>query len=119
MASRYCEVALPVPLRSAFTYAIPSALDGECLVGRRLVVPFGRRAMVGVGIAESQLPPVAAPPPSQIKELVSAMDSIPALTPNLIVLGQWISRYYAAPIGETMRAMLPPEIELRRERQYA
>ncbi|MGH9686345.1 MAG: replication restart helicase PriA, partial [Candidatus Acidiferrales bacterium] len=42
-----------------------------------------------------------------------------ALTPNLIVLGQWISRYYAAPIGETMRAMLPPEIELRRERQYA
>ncbi|MGH9737648.1 MAG: replication restart helicase PriA [Candidatus Acidiferrales bacterium] len=119
MASRYCEVALPVPLRSAFTYAVPLALDGECLVGRRLVVPFGRRAMIGVGITESQLPPAAAPATSQIKEIASAMDSIPALTRNLIALGQWISRYYAAPIGETMRAMLPPEIELRRDREYA
>ncbi|MGA9885311.1 MAG: primosomal protein N' [Candidatus Acidiferrales bacterium] len=119
MASRYCEVALPVPLRSAFTYAVPASLDGECLLGRRVVVPFGRRAMVGVCIGESQLPPAAAPVASQIKEIASAMDSIPALTPNLIVLGQWISRYYAAPIGETMRAMLPPEIELRRDREYA
>jgi primosomal protein N' (replication factor Y) (superfamily II helicase) len=119
MASRYCEVALPVPLRSAFTYAVPASLDGECLVGRRLVVPFGRRAMIGVGMAESELPPAGAPPSAQIKEVVSLMDSIPALTPNLLALGQWISRYYAAPIGETMRAMLPPEIELRHEREYA
>jgi primosomal protein N' (replication factor Y) (superfamily II helicase) len=39
---RYCEVALPVPLRSTFTYAVPAALDGAPLVGRRVVVPFGR-----------------------------------------------------------------------------
>ncbi len=119
MTSRYCEVALPVPLHSAFTYAVPDSLDGECLVGRRLVVPFGRRAMVGVGIAESETPPPADRVGSHIKEIASAMDSIPALTPNLLELGQWISRYYAAPIGETMRAMLPPEIELRHEREYA
>jgi primosomal protein N' (replication factor Y) len=119
MASRYCEVALPVPLRSAFTYAIPASFAGECLVGRRVVVPFGRRAMVGVCLSESELPPAGAPPASQIKEVASLMDPIPALPPNLLALGQWISRYYAAPIGETMRAMLPPEIELRREREYA
>jgi primosomal protein N' (replication factor Y) len=119
MASCYCEVALPVPLRPAFTYAVPPSLNGECLVGRRLVVPFGRRAMVGVCISESELPPSGAPPASQIKEVASLMDSIPALTPNLIALGQWISRYYAAPIGETMRAMLPPDIEVRNQREYA
>jgi primosomal protein N' (replication factor Y) len=118
MASRYCEVALPVPLHSAFTYAIPASFDGECLVGRRVVVPFGRRAMVGVCLAESELPPAAAPGRLQIKEIASLMDSVPALTPNLLALGQWISRYYAAPIGETLRAMLPPEIELRHERGY-
>lgn len=119
MACRYCEVALPVPLRSAFTYAVPPSINGECLIGRRLVVPFGRRAMVGVGMAESELPPAGAPAASQIKEVAGLMDSVPALTPNLLALGQWISRYYAAPIGETMRAMLPPEIELRHEREYA
>jgi len=119
MASRYCEVALPVPLRSAFTYTIPASFDGECLLGRRVVVPFGRRAMVGVCVGESELPPAGAPVASQIKEIASLMDSMPALPPNLIALGQWISRYYAAPIGETMRAMLPPEIEVRHEREYA
>jgi len=38
MAPRYCEVALPVPLRSTFTYAVPASLAGEPLVGRRVVV---------------------------------------------------------------------------------
>ncbi|MGH9715505.1 MAG: replication restart helicase PriA [Candidatus Acidiferrales bacterium] len=119
MGSRYCEIALPVPLRAAFTYAIPASLDGECLLGRRVVVPFGRRTMIGVCVGESELPPAGAPAPSQIKGIASLMDSMPALPLNLIALGQWISRYYAAPIGETMRAMLPPEIELRHEREYA
>ena len=44
---RYCEVAVPVPLRTTFTYAIPESLDGEPLVGRRVVVPFGKRAVIG------------------------------------------------------------------------
>ena len=47
------------------------------------------------------------------------MDPVPALPPKLIELGLWISRYYLAPIGEAFRAMLPPEIELRHDREYA
>ncbi len=47
------------------------------------------------------------------------MDALPALPPKLIELGHWISRYYLAPVGETFRAMLPPEIELRHDREYS
>ena len=47
------------------------------------------------------------------------MDPVPALPPKLLELGHWISRYYLAPIGEAFRAMLPPEIELRHDREYA
>jgi primosomal protein N' (replication factor Y) len=112
---RYCEFALPVPLRSTFTYAVPPSLDGEPLVGRRVVVPFGRRAMIGVGLAESDAPPDLA----RIKEIAELMDPLPALPPKLVELGHWISRYYLAPIGETFRAMLPPEIELRHDRAYS
>ena len=112
---RYCEVALPVPLRSTFTYAVPASFDGEQLVGRRVVVPFGRRAMIGVGLSESDRP--AEIP--RVKEIAELMDSIPALPPKLIELGHWISRYYLAPVGETFRAMLPPEIELRHDREYS
>jgi primosomal protein N' (replication factor Y) (superfamily II helicase) len=115
MAPRYCEVALPVPLRSTFTYAVPPSFDGELLVGRRVVVPFGKRALIGVGLAESSVAPAVA----RIKEIAELMDTLPALPAKLIELGHWISRYYVAPIGETFRAMLPPEIELRHDRMYS
>jgi len=113
-AKRYCEVALPVPLRTTFTYAIPDSLSDEDLVGRRLLVPFRNRAMVGVGLSVSDKAPAVA----QIKEISGLLDRVPALPTKLIELGHWISRYYIAPIGETFRAMLPPEIELRHDREY-
>ncbi|MGC2419471.1 MAG: primosomal protein N' [Candidatus Acidiferrales bacterium] len=131
MPSRYCEVALPVPLRSTFTYVLPqslaAALDGKPLIGRRVVVPFRRRAMIGVVLAEAAKPPnigravsssgAAAAP--AIREIAEVMDLLPALPAKLIELGEWISRYYLAPIGETFRAMLPPEVEVRHEREYS
>jgi primosomal protein N' (replication factor Y) (superfamily II helicase) len=132
MPARYCEVALPVPLRSTFTYVLPQSLaaqlDGQPLVGRRVVVPFRRRAMIGVVLAESGKPPditravssgggAAAAP--AIREIAEVMDPVAALPPKLIELGEWISRYYVAPIGETFRAMLPPDVEVRHDREYS
>jgi primosomal protein N' (replication factor Y) (superfamily II helicase) len=114
MTTRYCEVALPVPLRSVFTYAVPESFNGEDLAGRRVVVPFRNRAMVGVALAVTDL----APDVARIKEISSLLDSLPALPPKLVELGHWLSRYYLAPIGEAFRAMLPPEIELRHDREY-
>jgi primosomal protein N' (replication factor Y) len=114
MTQRYLEVALPVPLRSAFTYAVPASCNGEELVGRRVLVPFRNRPTIGVGLAVS----TRAPEAKHIKEVAELLDRVPALPPKLIELGQWISRYYLAPIGEAFRAMLPPEIELRHDREF-
>jgi primosomal protein N' (replication factor Y) (superfamily II helicase) len=114
MIPRYCEVALPVPLRSTFTYAVPEAFWEEDLVGRRVLVPFRNRAMVGVGLSVSERAPAIA----RVKEISELLDPVSALPAKLIELGHWISRYYLAPIGETFRAMLPPEIELRHDREY-
>jgi primosomal protein N' (replication factor Y) (superfamily II helicase) len=119
MKQRFCEVALSVPLRSTFTYAVPAALHGEPLVGRRVVVPFRNRAMVGVVLAESSSAPQLTGKKPAIKEIAEVMDRVAALPPKLIELGHWISRYYLAPVGETFRGLLPPEIELRHEREYS
>jgi primosomal protein N' (replication factor Y) len=119
MAPRYCEVALPVPLRSTFTYAVPAALNDEQLVGRRVVVPFRNRPMIGVGLAVTDQAPDAARIKTPIKEIAELMDPVPALPPKLMELGYWISRYYLAPIGEAFRALLPPEIEVSHDREYS
>ena len=119
MPPRYLEIALPVPLRSTFTYLAPEAENGAPLVGRRVVVPFRNRSMVGVVLSESDRAPDVGSNVRKIKEISEAMDHLPALPRKLIELGQWISRYYLAPIGETFRGMLPPEVEVRHERVYS
>src|ERR1700722_11160506 len=117
MSSTYCEVALPVPLRSLFTYEIPGRLAGSLFVGGRVLVPFWNPAQTGLGVDAS----VRRPDPKLVKnirEIVEVLDSIPALPPNLVELGRWVSGYYVAPLGEVFRAMLPPQIDLRHEREF-
>jgi len=109
----YCNVALPVPLRMVFTYAVPEELRAQVQVGCRVLAPFRKKSMVGVitGLVDG------APAGTKIREIIRVMDLFPALTPKLIELGQWIAGYYLAPIGEVFRGMLPPVTELTARRE--
>ncbi len=115
MRPGFCEVALPVPLRSTFVYAVPATLESADLIGRRIVVPFRNRAMVGVGLGVTAEKPAV----ERVREIVELLDPIPALPPHLVELGRWVSGYYLAPVGETFRAMLPPPVEVRHEREFS
>ncbi|HKO05179.1 MAG TPA: primosomal protein N' [Candidatus Acidoferrales bacterium] len=104
------EVALPVPLRTTFTYAaVASRPGGSPACGARVVVPFRNRALVGVVLACTE----QAGARDGIREISEVLDGEPALTPALIALGRWVASYYLAPIGEVFRAMLPPVVEVR------
>ena len=113
MSLPFCNVALPVPLRTTFTYAIPEALRESLQPGNRVLVPFRNKSLVGVVVECVQ----HAPEGTKIRDITKVMDLAPALTPKLIELALWIAGYYLAPIGEVFRAMLPPITELRTERQ--
>src|SRR6202048_3211543 len=113
MSLPFCNVALPIPLRNTFTYAIPDAMGDSVQPGRRVLVPFRNKSLVGVVVECVQ----HAPPGTKIREITKLMDFLPALTPKLIELAHWIAGYYLAPVGEVFRAMLPPITELRTERQ--
>ena len=41
------DVAVPVPVRSTFTYRVPPALARRVRVGSRVLVPFGSRLLTG------------------------------------------------------------------------
>ena len=107
------NVAVAVPLRTTFTYKIPTHLAAEIHPGSRVLVPFRRKSVVGV-VTELA---VEAPPGAKLREIQKSLDLVPALTPKLLELGQWIASYYVAPIGEVYRAMLPPLTELRAEQR--
>jgi primosomal protein N' (replication factor Y) len=113
MTPPFCNVALPVPLRTTFTYAVPESLQGTVQAGSRVLVPFRKKSMVGVVVELAENPPQG----TKIREITRVLDFAPALTPKLIELAHWIAGYYLAPVGEVFRAMLPPVTELKSQRQ--
>ena len=114
MGERYCDVALPVPLRRLFTYRVPKEFAAGVEAGSRVVVPFRNRVLVGVALGTSDSPPET----DKIKSVLDVPDVIPALTENVVRLGRWVADYYLAPPGEVFRAVLPPAVEIRRERHF-
>jgi primosomal protein N' (replication factor Y) (superfamily II helicase) len=107
----YCDVAVPVPLDMAFTYRVPGGVQPA--PGSRVIVPFRRQRLVGVITALHDRAPSV-----EVKTALETLDEIPALTDELLRLGNWISEYYLAPIGEVFRSMLPLGAEFRRAVVY-
>jgi len=110
----YCDVSLPVPIDTAFTYRLPETLRRRVRPGCRILVPFGSRKLTGVVLATHD-----RPQGGPTKEALRLLDEEPALDESLLDLGRWISTYYCAPLGETLRAMTPLAADVRRGRIYS
>ena len=118
--SGFCEVALPVPLRTTFTYRVPDALDELVVPGARVLVPFRNRAMIGVvlSVRESRTSAASGAAAFELKDVAEIVDPLPALPQGLLDLGRWVADYYLAPLGDTFRTMLPPAVEMRVSREW-
>ena len=102
MSDRFALVALPLPLATPYTYRIPETLGDRVAPGARVVVPVRRRELIGLVVATDVEPPGAA-----AKDVLAVPDPEPALSPALLATADWISGYYAAPIGLTLKSILP------------
>ncbi len=97
-------------IRDPLTYLVPEGMT--VTPGQRVQVPLATRKVAGIVLREgSPLPPGVA-----AKPITRVLDEEPVLNPQLLELGQWISEYYVAPIGEVYRAMLPLRAATRRAR---
>ena len=98
------EVAAPVPLAHAFTYAVPAALAGAIRPGARVICPFGPRRLVGVVLDVSER---EAPPGITLKPIAALIDAEPVLPAELLAFLRELAAYYFAPVGEVLRLALP------------
>lgn len=106
---QFCDVALPVPVESVFTYRLPQ--DGAPEIGSRVLVPFRSAREVGVVVRLHDSQPAV-----ECKPVLKVLDPKAVLSPELLRLAEWISQYYLAPIGEVVRSMLPPATGVKRAR---
>src|SRR5262249_32061649 len=108
---RFAQIALPVHLRKLFTYRLPVSMQTNAQVGSRVVVRLGNKPMTGYIVA--LLPKLRVGTSlveSELKEVEELLDVEPPLTPDVLELTRWVADYYAAPLGEVMRAALPAGI---------
>ena len=103
MTPLLAAVALPVNVPRAYVYAVPERWRDRVVPGTRVVVPLGGRTLIGIVTAVD----VPAPAKGTLRDIVAVPDAEPALTEPLLQLGHWMARYYAAPPGIVLRAMLP------------
>src|SRR6266571_5824746 len=107
----FCDVAVPVPLDTVFTYRVPA--NAAPVVGGRVLVPFRQQRMTGIVVdLHDRKPSVTA------KNILTALDATPVLDDQLLQLGRWIADYYLAPLGEVFRTMLPLSAEFKRSIAY-
>ena len=97
------KVALPLPLPRWFDYRMPAEGGGPGgWVGRRVRVPFGPRALVGLVEA-------VGPPEDHAAAVrdAEALDEAPLLHGELLDALRWLARYLHAPAGEVYATALP------------
>jgi primosomal protein N' (replication factor Y) (superfamily II helicase) len=90
-------------LRGPFDYRLPQELRGEVTIGSMLVVPFGRREILGVVTAladHSEISEEKLLPPLRALELGVPID--------LVALAEWLAEEYCSTLARALALVLPP-----------
>ena len=96
-----------------FDYLVPPGWDVPP-PGSLLLVPYGRRVVLGYALASEQDAPV---PDADLREIESVVGE-PILTGELLGVAERVATHYRAPLGMTISAMLPAGLESRLERRW-
>jgi primosomal protein N' (replication factor Y) len=90
-------------LRGPFDYRLPPELEGGVVgVGSMLVVPFGRREVLGVVMGLSERSEVAE---EKLLEPLRALElGVPV---DLVALAEWLAAEYCSTVARALRLVLP------------
>ena len=99
------RVALDIPLPTLFDYAVSDGVRAK--IGQRVLVPFGRKQMVGVVLECATDSMLSA---ERIKPIVRVLDEVPPLSAELLALLRFCSDYYHHPLGVTVLSALPTRL---------
>jgi len=116
--SRYVEVALSVPHLESLTYRASPEFAERLAPGLRVLVPLGKRKLTGYVLGAPSERPPAGVAPASIRPVLEMIDEEPLLTPELLKLTRWVSRYYCCGWGEALKFALPAHREKKTVERY-
>jgi primosomal protein N' (replication factor Y) (superfamily II helicase) len=99
------RVALDLPLPTLFDYRHDDATQAD--IGCRVVVPFGKRRVVGIIVDVASKSEVAD---HRLRRVENILRDAPPLSREWMELARFCSGYYHRPLGEVIMASLPPRL---------
>ena len=105
----WVSVVVDLPLQGPFDYRS----DEEISVGTRVIVPFGRRKLVGMVV---DCPQVPAHDPDQVRAVESILRDVEPMEDSWLRFARFAADYYQRPLGEVILPALPQP--LRRVSDY-
>ncbi|GJQ27262.1 MAG: primosomal protein N' [Phycisphaerae bacterium] len=97
-------IALLRPVDKPYSYRVPAELAAAVKPGARVRVPFGRSGVpadaICIAVSEGAWE-------TSLRPILSVDESCDPIPERLLELGQWVSRYYAAPLGRTLDLLVP------------
>ncbi len=105
--SAIIEVAVAFPADKTFLYSVPDSLAPFVSVGKRVLIPFGKRRITGyvLGFADRE-------GSYDLRCILDVLDDVPLFPAEMIEFFRWISDYYIYPPGEVIRNALPGGLNL-------
>jgi primosomal protein N' (replication factor Y) len=108
----FVEVILPLAIAKNYTYRVPFEMNGLVMVGKRVVVQFGKSKLyTAIIVSIGKL----APEKYEAKYIIELLDDRPLVTSSQLQFWQWMAEYYMCNPGEVMNAALPSALKLASE----
>lgn len=105
----YVKVLIETRVKSndmTFTYHVPSNVEDNLLIGKRVLVPFSNRMVEGFVLGYD-----AKTDDYEIKDIIKIIDDEPVLNDELIILGIYMSKKYLCPLINCYQSMLPKALK--------
>ncbi|NEV49151.1 primosomal protein N' [Wolbachia pipientis] len=95
--TRTVDVLLPLPIDQLFSYAVEE--NTEVSVGDYVVVPFGKKRLIGIVWKYSDKSN------RELKFIEQKID-LPNIRPKLIAFAEWVAQYNLIPIGVLVKVIM-------------
>ncbi|MEM4261161.1 MAG: hypothetical protein QXG00_08005, partial [Candidatus Woesearchaeota archaeon] len=97
------KIALPLPNDLVFDYVLPEHLATENIIGRRALVPLGKRVLTGYIVEFERISKVN----KEVKTIIELLDDEPVFSNDMLHFAKWIAEYYMCSLGEVLKSALP------------
>lgn len=109
MDTFFIDVIVPLSVPNKYTYRVPTTLNYELKIGKRVIVQFGKSKLYTGIIYKIHN---QAPTNYEAKYVEAVLDEEPVVLEQQLLFWDWLAFYYCANPGDVLNAALPSGLKL-------